>query len=467
MRRVNLQNVDSALLKVEHRLALGKSCPLNQALRRPASTSAAFLGLTLVTGVLVGLSPTQAANALEASQPEVSGVVNGSLSLASSLSAEAAIGIGKEIDFAATEAPLNLILAVAPSGLMTPLSATSKLPASADIPSANTPSPVTGKAVVNLVILPLLSSSMTAATLGQQMSTAEAMPLSAPSKVAFGADDALAQPAINQEFSTVSTIGLQPQDLAEADPLKTGGLLPEVEAESAATTDSVTSQPETRNIAVALPTALSNPQAQSLPLHQQIQQNWLGEVKRQVIAQVPGMGSNYGQGNPDTLVSSSQFSAPITRRTLFPQLPNLELPPLSPAERYLPGNSSLTSQFMMPARGIFTSGFGPRWGRMHRGIDIAAPVGTPVVASADGVIVTSEWNSGGYGNLVEIRHPDGSLTLYGHNNRLLARVGQQVRQGEQIAEMGSTGRSTGPHVHFEIHPPGQGAVNPMLYLGRG
>jgi murein DD-endopeptidase MepM/ murein hydrolase activator NlpD len=86
------------------------------------------------------------------------------------------------------------------------------------------------------------------------------------------------------------------------------------------------------------------------------------------------------------------------------------------------------------------------------------------VASAPGVVVSAGWNDGGYGNLVEIQHPDGSVTLYAHNNRILVRSGQQVDQGQQIAEMGSTGYSTGPHSHFEIHPAGQGAVNPMTYL---
>uniref|UniRef100_B8HSE9 Peptidase M23 n=1 Tax=Cyanothece sp. (strain PCC 7425 / ATCC 29141) TaxID=395961 RepID=B8HSE9_CYAP4 len=168
------------------------------------------------------------------------------------------------------------------------------------------------------------------------------------------------------------------------------------------------------------------------------------------------------------LDSPTANPAAIVKRSIFPQLPNLDLPPLLSPDRYLPGDRpALTAQFIWPAQGVFTSGFGPRWGRMHRGIDIAAPIGTPIVAAASGVVVTSGWNSGGFGNLIEIRHPDGSLTLYAHNNRLLARVGQQVEQGQQIAEMGTTGRSTGPHVHFEIHPAGMGAVNPMLFLNRG
>lgn len=143
-----------------------------------------------------------------------------------------------------------------------------------------------------------------------------------------------------------------------------------------------------------------------------------------------------------------------------------ELPPLAPAERYLPEGAPTFDGYVWPAKGVFTSGYGWRWGRMHRGIDIAGPVGTPIVAAAGGVVDFAGWNSGGYGNLVDIRHPDGSLTRYAHNNRLLVRTGQQVEQGQQIAEMGSTGYSTGPHLHFEIHPAGQGAVNPMAFLPR-
>lgn len=155
----------------------------------------------------------------------------------------------------------------------------------------------------------------------------------------------------------------------------------------------------------------------------------------------------------------------VARSIVAPPLPsNLDLPPLPNSDRFLP---SLTTNFIWPARGVLTSGFGPRWGRMHRGIDIAAPIGTPIYAAAAGVVTYSQWNSGGFGNLVEIRHADGTLTLYAHNHRNLVRVGQYVEQGQQIAEMGSTGRSTGPHVHFEVHPQGRGAVNPMIFLQRG
>lgn len=143
-------------------------------------------------------------------------------------------------------------------------------------------------------------------------------------------------------------------------------------------------------------------------------------------------------------------------------------PPFSPSDIYVPGAPVQSQGLIWPAKGVLTSGYGWRWGRMHQGIDIAAPVGTPIVAVASGVVVTAGWNSGGYGNLVEVQHADGSLTLYAHNNRILVRRGQEVAQGQQISEMGSTGRSTGPHLHFELHPKGRGAVNPIALLpGRG
>ncbi|MCT7952537.1 M23 family metallopeptidase [Ancylothrix sp. C2] len=142
-----------------------------------------------------------------------------------------------------------------------------------------------------------------------------------------------------------------------------------------------------------------------------------------------------------------------------------ELPPLGSPDIYLP-DAPPAKGFIWPASGVLTSGYGMRWGRMHRGIDIAAPIGTPIFAAASGVVTYAGWNKGGYGNLVEIRHPDGSITRYAHNNRILVRKGQQVEQSQQIAEMGSTGFSTGPHSHFEIHSPGRGAVDPIAFLPR-
>src|SRR4051794_40495892 len=117
----------------------------------------------------------------------------------------------------------------------------------------------------------------------------------------------------------------------------------------------------------------------------------------------------------------------------------------------------------------FTSGFGvrsaPFKGRaaMHPGIDLAGPMGTPIYATADGMVDRAEWNSGGYGNLVEIDHGHGIQTPYGHLTRYIVSPGQKVKRGDLIAYMGSTGRSTGSHLHYEVRIDGQ-AVNPVPYL---
>ena len=126
--------------------------------------------------------------------------------------------------------------------------------------------------------------------------------------------------------------------------------------------------------------------------------------------------------------------------------------------------ATIKPEYIQPAQGVLTSGYGMRWGRMHKGIDIAAAVGTPIIAAADGQVIGSGWNSGGYGLLVEISHANGSITRYAHNSKALVSVGQSVSQGQAIALMGSTGNSTGSHCHFEIILPGKGAVNPIAFL---
>jgi murein DD-endopeptidase MepM/ murein hydrolase activator NlpD len=156
----------------------------------------------------------------------------------------------------------------------------------------------------------------------------------------------------------------------------------------------------------------------------------------------------------------SQSYEPLVQ-TLLGKAVSPELPGLN-SDSLLPDGAM--AGFIWPAKGQFTSGYGWRWGRMHKGVDIAANEGTPIHAAAGGVVTYSAWNDGGYGNLVEITHPDGTITMYAHNSRLLVRSGERVRQGQQISEMGNTGFSTGPHLHFEIRTPGQGAVNPVSYL---
>jgi murein DD-endopeptidase MepM/ murein hydrolase activator NlpD len=118
--------------------------------------------------------------------------------------------------------------------------------------------------------------------------------------------------------------------------------------------------------------------------------------------------------------------------------------------------------FIWPVNAAITSPFGWRWGRMHEGVDLGAAYGTPIAAAAAGVVIYAGWE-GGYGNLTVIDHGGGLATAYGHQSRIAVSVGQSVSQGETIGFVGSTGHSTGPHLHFEVRVNGE-AVDPLGYL---
>ena len=120
--------------------------------------------------------------------------------------------------------------------------------------------------------------------------------------------------------------------------------------------------------------------------------------------------------------------------------------------------------FSLPLKDAFrmTSPFGPRWGRMHKGQDFASAYGTPIYATADGVVTFAGWQSG-YGRLVKIQHEFGIETRYAHQSQILVKVGQRVSRGEQIGAMGNSGHSTGTHLHYEIRVQGK-AVDPMTYI---
>ena len=126
----------------------------------------------------------------------------------------------------------------------------------------------------------------------------------------------------------------------------------------------------------------------------------------------------------------------------------------------LPGPSA--SGFIWPLSGTLTSPFGPRWGRMHEGIDISVPVGTPIRAVADGRTIIAAY-TGGYGNYTCIDHGGHLSSCYAHQNGYNTSVGQMVKQGQVIGSSGNTGNSTGPHLHFEVRVNGA-AVNPLSYL---
>lgn len=118
----------------------------------------------------------------------------------------------------------------------------------------------------------------------------------------------------------------------------------------------------------------------------------------------------------------------------------------------------------MPVKSAFrfSSGFGQRWGRAHQGIDMAGPVGTSIFSTADGVVTFAGWQRG-YGNLIKIQHELGTETRYGHLSKIRVKVGQKVSRNSLIGDMGNTGRSTGPHLHYEVRVDGK-AVNPMSFI---
>jgi murein DD-endopeptidase MepM/ murein hydrolase activator NlpD len=120
------------------------------------------------------------------------------------------------------------------------------------------------------------------------------------------------------------------------------------------------------------------------------------------------------------------------------------------------------SGFIWPVNGPVTSGYGLRWGRLHAGVDIGVGFGTPIRAAAAGTVSYAGW-LGGYGNLVVVEHGGGLATAYAHQQRIYASVGQTVAQGDVLGEVGSTGNSTGPHLHFEVRINGT-AVDPLGYL---
>ena len=126
------------------------------------------------------------------------------------------------------------------------------------------------------------------------------------------------------------------------------------------------------------------------------------------------------------------------------------------------GGQPSAAGLIWPCDGVVVSGFGMRWGRMHEGIDIGCAYGTPNRAAASGTVIYAGW-LGGYGNLVVVDHGNGLSTAYAHASSILVSVGQSVSQGQTVSLVGSTGHSTGPHLHFEVRVNGV-AVDPLPYL---
>ncbi|HVV52287.1 MAG TPA: M23 family metallopeptidase [Polyangia bacterium] len=144
-----------------------------------------------------------------------------------------------------------------------------------------------------------------------------------------------------------------------------------------------------------------------------------------------------------------------------PAAPAAETPPPAAASAEGPAPALRWPLATVPV--TIGSPFGARWGKRHEGIDLPAPIGTPVFAAADGKVVYAGNAIRGYGNLVVIKHAGDLLTAYAHNSVLLVSQGQPVRAGDRIALVGQSGHATGPHLHFEVRS-GQIPRDPMRYL---
>jgi len=191
--------------------------------------------------------------------------------------------------------------------------------------------------------------------------------------------------------------------------------------------------------------------------------------RREQMARGAAMASGYssGSGSWSAPAGSVQFDF-SNGLPIIPSAGSIPAPGSFPFDPSLVGGSGAADSripSIWPTTGEVTSPYGLRWGGtdFHPGMDIANDMGTPIVATADGVVDYAGWNSGGYGNMVDIDHGNGIMTRYGHASQVVVSAGQHVKRGQLIAYMGSTGFSTGPHVHYEVHVNGN-RVNPISYL---
>ena len=193
-------------------------------------------------------------------------------------------------------------------------------------------------------------------------------------------------------------------------------------------------------------------------------------------AAAPTINSTGQFGRADRAANRSRTSSPyLAGSTAAPPAATEKAnPPLTPAPEPVtaapeppaatPAAARLPS-WVLPAQGRYTSCFCERWGEMHGGIDLANANGTPELAAAAGTVIVAG-PAGGFGQWVQLRHDDGTVTVYGHMDTIEVAVGQQVAAGQLIATMGAQGNSTGPHLHFEVWPAGDRAlrIDPAVWL---
>lgn len=177
-------------------------------------------------------------------------------------------------------------------------------------------------------------------------------------------------------------------------------------------------------------------------------------------------GSNtntFAMGGPVVASDSMRPQVLAFARTDPGQLDRLTRGQQIIAERAAREAEARRPKFVAPTVGVLTSTYGYRWGVMHSGIDIANRIGTPIRSVADGTVIEAGPASG-FGLWARVRHSDGTVTVYGHVDRLLVKEGQRVQAGDQIATLGNRGESTGPHLHFEVWNPSGVKMNPLIWL---
>lgn len=157
--------------------------------------------------------------------------------------------------------------------------------------------------------------------------------------------------------------------------------------------------------------------------------------------------------------SSDQFTAFTPREAQMPQT----VPDTVLWEQHMYAKEASRPKTVRPVAGVLTSNFGMRWGAMHAGLDFGQALGTPIAAVTDGTVIEAGPASG-FGLWVRIQQDDGTIGVYGHMNDILVTAGQQIRAGDVIATVGSRGYSTGPHLHYEVHVPGVGPIDPLPWL---
>jgi murein DD-endopeptidase MepM/ murein hydrolase activator NlpD len=182
------------------------------------------------------------------------------------------------------------------------------------------------------------------------------------------------------------------------------------------------------------------------------------ETSVEVIAELNDLGDSDRLMPGQRLAVSGRRAAPRHRQVS--SAVNRHAPPSAPDPD--PSMLKRVEGLSWPSRGTLTSRFGWRYRRHHNGIDVAAPWGTPIHAARDGMVVFSGWFAG-YGKVVFIAHGDGVVTVYGHASKLLVNVGDQVKQGQVIANVGCTGVCTGSHLHFEVRVDDR-PVDPLKFL---